>query len=133
MGDDLQRQALARDLARRQQLASHDELRVIDRVLGRLELGRERYGRLDLAKPRPWRREFGEEILDAVIYDTIETIVDEDRAHAELQIAASEEIAAWQADQRTRVSGEPARIALSDISDREPYDEWELREFGEGE
>jgi hypothetical protein len=37
MGDDIQRQALARDLARRLQLASLDELRVVDRTLTALE------------------------------------------------------------------------------------------------
>jgi len=127
MGEDLRRAALARDIARRLQLASHDELRVVDQILTRLELGRERYGLLDIARDRrEWRRELGEELLDAVIYDTIETIRAEDLAHANLQAAAAEELAElerWQRDdQRTRVSSEPARLAI----EHDPYDDLEI-------
>lgn len=92
MGDQLQRQALARDLARRQQLASHDELRVLDRVLQRLELGRERYGLLDLRVPRDWDRERGEELLDAVIYDVMGDLAAEDRDREQLREAARDEM-----------------------------------------
>ncbi len=129
---DLQRQALARDLARRLHLASHDELRVIDRLLVRLELGRDRYGELDLRKPRDWRRELGDELLDALVYDTAETLRNEDAAQAGLQAAAADELAElerWRkADRRTHVSDEPARIALEDIGDGDkgPYEEWEI-------
>lgn len=41
MTDDTQRQALARDIARRLQLASLDEVRVLDRLLVRIEQRRE--------------------------------------------------------------------------------------------
>jgi len=44
MDNPIQRQALSRDLARRNQLASHDELRVIDRALLRLEQRRRGHG-----------------------------------------------------------------------------------------
>lgn len=48
---------------------SVDELRVVISILSRLELGRARYGLLDLdADPRDWQRELGEELLDAVVY-----------------------------------------------------------------
>jgi hypothetical protein len=70
------------DLVRRLASASNDELRVIDRVLARLELGRERYGLLDLARPRDWRRERAEERLDALVYDVCEELVLEDGARA---------------------------------------------------
>jgi len=130
MSADLQRRGLASDLSRRLQLASRDELRVIDRLFARLELGRDRYGKLDITRPREWRRELGEELLDAVIYDTIETIAAEDAQHEELQIAASKEIAEWQADQveRTRASNVPAQLAGADP--RDSYDELEIAETG---
>lgn len=128
---EVTRQALARDIARRLQLASHDEVRVVDRILLRLELGRDRYGLLDLSRPRDWRRELAEELLDALIYDTAETIRAEDLAHANLQAAAAEELAElgrWKReDQRTVVSAEPQRIALADTDgDKGPYEEWEI-------
>lgn len=130
---DLHRQALARDLARRLMLASHDELRVVDRIFMRLELGRERYGQLAIgADDRDWRRERSDELLDAVVYDTIEQIRADDLAHANLQAAAAEELAElerWRdADQRTIASNVPAQIALRDIA--EPYDDLAIAEFG---
>lgn len=92
MGDEVQRQALVRDVARRLQLASLDEIRVADRVLARLELGRERYGLLDLAKPRDWRRELREELLDSLVYDVAGELAQEDRERAELREAARAEM-----------------------------------------
>jgi hypothetical protein len=71
---------LLQELARRLALAGHDELRVIDRVLARLELGRQRYGQLDIGAPRDWRRERFEERLDALVYDVCEEIALEDAA-----------------------------------------------------
>jgi len=85
-------QALIRDLARRLQLAAHDELRVIDRILTRLEIGRERYGELDLSRPRDWRREHREELLDALVYDVAEELAREDQERAELREAARVEM-----------------------------------------
>jgi hypothetical protein len=126
MGDDIRRQALARDLARRQQLLGLDELRVLDRLQQRLELGRDRYGELDLRAPRAWRRELGEELLDAVVYDTIDNLRAEDAAHEELQAQAAAELAEWSVERRTTVSREPARLALEDLDD--PYAEWGIEE-----
>jgi hypothetical protein len=80
---EVQRCALLASIAGRLPLASHDELRVVDRVLQRLELGRERYGLLDLAKPRDWRRELREELLDALVYD----VADELAAEVPVQVA----------------------------------------------
>lgn len=91
MSED-QRQALARDIARRLQLASLDEVRVLDRLLVRIELGRERYGRLDLAKPRDWRRELGDELLDAVVYDTFEQVRQADIDRSPLHAAVLAEL-----------------------------------------
>jgi hypothetical protein len=88
----IERRGLLASLAGRLPAASHDELRVIDRVLGRLELGRDRYGLLDLAKPRDWRRERFEERLDALVYDACEELALEDRARAELREAARVEM-----------------------------------------
>lgn len=93
MSDDTQRRGLVADLTRRLALASHDELRVIDRVLQRLELGRERYGLLVLARDRrDWRREQREELLDAMIYDVADELRGEDLAIANLREAARAEM-----------------------------------------
>jgi hypothetical protein len=121
--------ALRRDLGRRQQLAAHDELRVIDKILARLEVGRAVYGPLDLSIPRNWRNERFEERLDALVYDVAEELAAEDVAHAAVQEAARIEILEWQAEQRTAISTEPARIALDDIADREPYFDFDLSEM----
>jgi hypothetical protein len=56
---------------------SDDELRVMNAVLARLEIGRQRYGRLDLASDvRDWERELGEELLDASIYAAISRLAE---------------------------------------------------------
>jgi hypothetical protein len=81
---ETQRLALARDVAHRLLAGSLDEIRVIDRVLVRLELGRELYGLLDLSKPRDWRRERFEERVDALVYDVAGELAAEDRARAEV-------------------------------------------------
>jgi hypothetical protein len=69
--DELRHQALIRDIGRRLQFASPDEVRVIDRVLQRLELDRERYGALDLSKPREWRPELRDELLVALFAEEL--------------------------------------------------------------
>lgn len=135
MGDELRRQALARDLARRLQLASIDELRVIDALLARLELGRERYGQLVLAKDRrDWRRERREELLDAIVYEIADELVAQEVERAELHEAARREMVGepdelavlteWEAaDRRTTISGETLAIARTVTAERsEPYE-----------
>lgn len=84
--------AIRRDLRRRIELGSLDELRVVDRVLGRLELGRDRYGELDLTRPREWRRELREELLDALVYDVAEELAAEDVERAALREDARREM-----------------------------------------
>jgi len=137
MGDDLQRQALARNIAIRLQACSVDELRVQDRVLGRLELGRQRYGDLDLSRPRDWRRERFEERLDALVYDVCDELVLEDATRAELREAARREmlgdgpsaaVIEFDAGDRTRSSSVPAQLAGADP--RDSYDELEIAETG---
>ena len=63
-----QRDAIERDINHLLVACSADELRVLDLLLARLELGRRRYGHLDLARVREWDREEAEELLDARIY-----------------------------------------------------------------
>ncbi len=56
-------------LAKRLLECSYDELRVLGQLLARLELGRSRYGHLDLARDRrDFKREEAEEHLDAAVY-----------------------------------------------------------------
>jgi hypothetical protein len=83
---------LYQDLVRRLALAGRDEKRVIDSVLRRLEVGRERYGLLDVSKPRNWRAERFEERLDALVYDVAEELALEDQAHARAQDDAVAEL-----------------------------------------
>lgn len=90
--DILQRQAIARDISRRLELANLDETRVVCRVLQRLELGRQRYGELDLRKPRDWHKERGEELIDAVLYDVMGDIAAEDRDRKQLRKEARDEM-----------------------------------------
>jgi hypothetical protein len=74
---------------------SPDELRVIDVLLKRLELGRERYGFLDLSKPRNWKREKAEEDLDSAIYEAADVLSQEDDALRErAECEAADEFAA---------------------------------------
>ncbi len=68
MDDDIARLALARNISARTHQCSLDELRVLDVVLTRLELGRDQYGPLDLSQPRDWKLERAEEIVDAEFY-----------------------------------------------------------------
>ena len=84
MSDHDRLRGMLADLGRRLAMRNLDELRVLDAVLMRLELGAERYGPLDLTKPRDWRRERGEELLDAMIYDVAGELAARDRAIAEL-------------------------------------------------
>lgn len=72
-------------------MCSHDELRVLDVILVRLELGRERYGLLDLAVPRDWERERAEELADAAIYEAARVLTDRDKRTAAI-LADVEEI-----------------------------------------
>lgn len=118
--------ALARNIAARVLVLAEGggaEVRVIDRLIGRLELGRSRYGELVIAgDPRDWRRELADELLDAVVYDTIETLRAEDAAHEEVQHQAVAELRGWQErDHRTPVGRASVEIALDDIAG--PYDE----------
>lgn len=108
------RLALARDIARRLPAASHDELRLVDRVLQRLELGRSLYGPLDVSKPRDWRRERFEERMDALVYDVAGELALEDRARAGMHEAArAEMVDDWNPGQRTVASPVPAAIAVA--------------------
>ncbi len=96
--------AMRRDIARRLALCNLDESRVVDRVLQRLELGRERYGGLDLSKPRNWRKERFEERLDALVYDVAEELAAEDAERAQLHGDARRELVEWEANQHTAIS-----------------------------
>lgn len=63
------------DLRLRLELCSLDELRVIGVLLARLELGRQRYGYLDLARDRrDFKRERAEEYVDLAIYDACDEL-----------------------------------------------------------
>jgi hypothetical protein len=102
--DDLAHQALIRDIRRRLPLASPDELRVLDRVLQRLELGRDRY------------RELREELLDALVYDVCEELAVEDIDRAQLRADAAVE----QEQLRVAMVDTPeARAAIREYRERE--------------
>jgi len=81
--------ALRRDMARRHALCSLDELRVLDLQLTRLELGRERYGHLDLSSRRDWAKEEAEEHIDAAFYRACAILVE--RAEVAIGLSPVEE------------------------------------------
>ncbi len=69
MSAELDEVQLFHDLSARLLQCSRDELRVMSQLLARLELGRARYGHLDLARDkRDFKREEAEEHLDAAVY-----------------------------------------------------------------
>jgi hypothetical protein len=74
--DHVRREALQRTIAARLLVCNIDELRVLDVLLGRLELGRDRYGYLDLARSRDWEREEAEEHADAAVYRACKVLAD---------------------------------------------------------
>lgn len=61
-----------------------DELRVLAVLARRIEVGRNRYGYLDLhADKRDFRRERAEEYVDAAIYDACDLLAEHDRSAKE--------------------------------------------------
>jgi hypothetical protein len=75
------RDALARSICARlcDERRSIDELRVIDRVLSRLEAGADIYGALKLAADmRAWNREAAYELTDWIFYAACREIVRDD-------------------------------------------------------
>jgi hypothetical protein len=127
---------LRRDVGRRLGFANADELRVVDRVLQRLEVGRERYGHLDLSRPRNWRKERFEERLDALVYDVAEELAAEDAEHAQLRQDVDVELCAWEAQRRAAARagavGIAVGIAPADLDDGEPDAECEIESSGGG-
>lgn len=121
--------AMRRDLARFNATLNLDELRILDRVQQRLIIGLERYGHLDLSKPRDWRKERFEERLDALVYDVAEELAAEDVAREPLRAAAGRELAEWEVS-KTRISpaseeisrSEPALLAIEDLRNGVDYD-----------
>lgn len=90
---DVRRGALVRVINTRLPLCSLDELRVMDYVLSRLELGRDRYGLLDLERgDRDWAEEERQEHADAAVYRACAEIVRLDRVHRDLRELAGKEL-----------------------------------------
>jgi len=58
-----------------------DAVRVVERIVERLRLGQERYGKLDIATNRrdakAWRYEAAEEYLDGAVYACIAALAEE--------------------------------------------------------
>jgi hypothetical protein len=92
--DITQRDALERSVAGRLIVCSHDELRVVDAVLNRLAIGRERYGHLVLQDDkRDWQREGAEELVDTAIYRACALISKQDTDRAALHEDVRSELA----------------------------------------
>jgi hypothetical protein len=88
MPDRQQRVALAWNISARigALVDAGDELRVIDALLIRLELGLDRYGPLNLkGRSRDFQRESDEELVDWLVYQACKRVSDRDT-----QIAAIE-------------------------------------------
>lgn len=73
-------QHLARQLGARLACLGLDELRVVDHVVTRLELGRD------------WGKELGEELVDALVYHAARELAAQDLARASLREAARVEM-----------------------------------------
>jgi hypothetical protein len=78
---------LTRSLIARLGACNLDELRVLDQLLVRLELGRDRYGHLDLAQKRDWARERAEEAADYAVYDACLLLAQRDEDMRAMAIA----------------------------------------------
>ena len=94
MTDELQRQALIRDIARQLALLGTDAGRVVDRAARRLVLRHQAFGPLDLARLDDWQRWRGrpDERVDEALLTIAEEIAVEDRQRAEVREAAREEM-----------------------------------------
>jgi hypothetical protein len=85
--------ALACNIATRLGACSHDELRVLDRVLSGLEDGRHVYGPLDISRdPRSYINEAAMECRDLVAYLAMHEVAQHDYRIEQLQREAAEEI-----------------------------------------
>ena len=86
------RDALARSIAGRLLPLSHDELRVLDRVLIGIEQGRDQYGPLDLGTAeRDWGAEAAAELRDCIFYLAAQYVSDHDRKIERLRCEALDE------------------------------------------
>lgn len=95
-GDTTRRDQLARNLCARicDGRRSVDELRVLDQLLRRVELGADRYGPLDLAKARDWDAELAEELLDVQVYRAIGMVLEREDLLDEISALGQAETAA---------------------------------------
>lgn len=89
--DRTRRDALARTLCARicDDRRSLDELLVADKLFARIELGADRYGPLDLSKPRDWDCELAEELLDVQVYRAIVVLEREKQVAPRVKVAPS--------------------------------------------
>ena len=91
--DIVRTDAIRRSIVARLEPCSRDEIRVIDYVLSRLELGRDRYGALDLTRDdRDWAEEERQEHADAIVYRACAELVRLDRVHRDLRELAGKEM-----------------------------------------
>lgn len=81
------RRGVLSSLERRLGACSLDELRVLDVVLTRMEMGRDQYGPLDLAVVRDWELEEAHEHVDGMFYRACAIIRDRDAKAAAIASA----------------------------------------------
>ncbi len=144
MTADLQRRGLLSSILGRLPACSHDELRVLDLVLDRLEHDREHTP----ARIADTLDAIGGELVrwaGRVLAERDQAALEDKRNRAlgavrELARAGGptravlDELAEWSPSQHeTRVSEAPARIAARDIDERDPYEEWDLSDEHGGE
>lgn len=128
--DVVRREALERTVSARLLSCSLDELRVMDFVLGRLEVGRDRYGLLDLGDPRRrslnYKRERAEEVADAIVYTAFDAIIEHDKrveaivAQADETLMGIDRMPAPKTDSAWGAAVERARTKLADRILHEP-------------
>ena len=95
----MSRDVLLHRLSARLDAMEDDALAVMDYIAARLEVGRDRYGGLDLSTPRDWAEEERQEHADAVVY----------RAAAEIV--------------RLRKRQDPVAIGLRELAENAPHND----------
>jgi hypothetical protein len=114
--------ALATNIALRLGACSHDELRVLDRVLAGLETGREVYGPMDIARdPRSFLNEAAQEARDLLVYLAAHEVAKWDARTEKLRAEAAVELSPIELGLRELCDAEPVTLPRErfDLSDGE--------------
>jgi len=125
--------ALVRCIARRLAMAELDVVRIVDRILLRLEKGRDEYGPLNIAKSaRNWREERAQEFEDVLVYTVIEELRRLDAQRARIEHEASFHMGTAPGDTPVALTVANLERAHEELTGRppEPLATWTCRACG---